>query len=187
AAARLDDVLNLIPARIATLSLVAGAVLVGESARGALAILRRDRGRTESPNAGWTMAAMAGALGVVLEKPGAYRLGDGALPAAAVDDHVVSERLLLVRLVSAKPLGAHVRTPDPEREPRGRVVVEARVEPVPRHQGQIVGRPHVLGARRHGAARGQARRGQDEVVPERGLGVRVAQPGLENLPGLEPE
>src|SRR5437899_1248565 len=61
----------------------AGAVLVGESARGALAILRRDRGRTESPNAGWTMAAMAGALGVVLEKPGAYRLGDGALPVAA--------------------------------------------------------------------------------------------------------
>ena len=83
AAARLDDVLNLIPARIATLSLVAGAVLVGENARGALAILRRDRGRTEIPNAGWTMAAMAGALGVVLEKPGAYRLGDGALPVAA--------------------------------------------------------------------------------------------------------
>jgi adenosylcobinamide-phosphate synthase len=38
--------------------------------------------RTASPNAGWTMAAMAGALGVVLEKPGAYRLGAGALPHA---------------------------------------------------------------------------------------------------------
>ncbi len=83
AAARLDDVLNLMPARIAALSLVAGAALVGENARGALAILRRDRGGTASPNAGWTMAAMAGALGVVLEKPGAYRLGDGALPVAA--------------------------------------------------------------------------------------------------------
>jgi adenosylcobinamide-phosphate synthase len=82
-AARLDDVLNLIPARIAALSLVAGAALVGEDARGAMAILRRDRGRTASPNAGWTMAAMAGALGVVLEKPGVYRLGDGALPVAA--------------------------------------------------------------------------------------------------------
>ena len=82
-AARLDDLLNLIPARIAALSLVAGAALAGESARGAVAILRRDRGRTQSPNAGWTMAAMAGALAVVLEKPGAYRLGDGALPVAA--------------------------------------------------------------------------------------------------------
>jgi len=82
-AARLDDALNLIPARIAALSLVAAAALVGEHASGALAILRRDRGRTQSPNAGWTMAAMAGALGVVLEKPGAYRLGDNALPVTA--------------------------------------------------------------------------------------------------------
>ena len=36
------------------------------------------RGRTESPNAGWTMAAMAGGLGVTLEKVGHYRLGDPA-------------------------------------------------------------------------------------------------------------
>jgi len=79
-AARLDDLLNFLPARIAGLSLVAGAALAGESARGALAILRRDRCRTESPNAGWTMAAMAGALSVVLEKPTVHRLGAGALP-----------------------------------------------------------------------------------------------------------
>ena len=79
-AARLDDMLNFVPARIAGLSLVAGAALAGESARGALAILRRDRYRTESPNAGWTMAAMAGALSVVLEKPTVHRLGAGALP-----------------------------------------------------------------------------------------------------------
>jgi adenosylcobinamide-phosphate synthase len=83
ATARLDDVMNLIPARLAALALIAGAALVGERGLGALAILRRDRGRTQSPNAGWTMAAMAGALGVVLEKPGAYRLGDGRLPVAA--------------------------------------------------------------------------------------------------------
>ena len=79
-AARLDDLLNFVPARIAGLSLVAGAALAGESARGALAILRRDRCRTESPNAGSTMAAMAGALSVVLEKPTIHRLGAGALP-----------------------------------------------------------------------------------------------------------
>src|SRR5262249_59898270 len=80
-AARLDDVLNVIPARLAGLSLVVGATLKGESPLGAAKALWRDRRRTASPNAGWTMAAMAGALGVTLEKPGAYRLGAGALPA----------------------------------------------------------------------------------------------------------
>jgi adenosylcobinamide-phosphate synthase len=82
-AARLDDLLNLIPARLAGLSIVAGAGLAGESASGALACVRRDCCRTASPNAGWTMSAMAGALGVLLEKPGAYRLGAGDLPSAA--------------------------------------------------------------------------------------------------------
>jgi adenosylcobinamide-phosphate synthase len=79
-AARLDDLLNLIPARLAGLSVVAGAALAGESASGAFAALRRDRRQTASPNAGWTMSAMAGALGVLLEKLGAYRLGAGDLP-----------------------------------------------------------------------------------------------------------
>ena len=91
-AARLDDIFNLIPARLAALSLVAGALLVGESSRGALARLLIDRRRTASPNAGWTMAAMAGALGVRLEKPGAYRLGAGELP--VVEDVDRSLRVL---------------------------------------------------------------------------------------------
>ena len=38
----------------------------------------RDHGKTESPNAGWTMSGMAGALGVELEKADHYRLGDAA-------------------------------------------------------------------------------------------------------------
>jgi len=80
-AARLDDLFNLVPARLAAASLVAAAWLAGGDARRALMTMRRDHGRTASPNAGWTMAAMAGALGVALEKPGAYRLGDGRLPA----------------------------------------------------------------------------------------------------------
>ena len=82
-AARLDDLLNWIPARLAGWSLVAGAALVGESAARAASVMRRDRDRTASPNSGWTMAAMAGALGLTLEKPGAYRLGDGPRPAVA--------------------------------------------------------------------------------------------------------
>ncbi|MBI2526165.1 MAG: cobalamin biosynthesis protein CobD [Candidatus Rokubacteria bacterium] len=80
AAARLDDLLNLIPARLAAAALVAGAWCAGQSARPAWATLRRDGGLTASPNAGRTMAAMAGALGVTLAKPGHYRLGAGPAP-----------------------------------------------------------------------------------------------------------
>ena len=80
ASARLDDLLNLAPARItAVLLLLAGGVL-GHDARSGWRILRRDGARTESPNAGWPMAAMAGLLGVALEKPGHYRLGDDHEP-----------------------------------------------------------------------------------------------------------
>jgi adenosylcobinamide-phosphate synthase len=81
AAARLDDAANLIPARI-TAALIVAAAALWRRAGCAWRILVRDGGRTESPNAGRPMAAMAGLLGVVLDKPGHYRLGDGAPPGA---------------------------------------------------------------------------------------------------------
>ncbi len=82
-AARLDDAANVIPARLTALLLVGAAALLGEDAPRALATIRRDARATESPNAGWPMAAVAGALGVELEKIGHYRLGaGGALPDA---------------------------------------------------------------------------------------------------------
>jgi len=85
-AARTDDVLNLVPARASAVAIVAAAWLCGTGA-GAWRSLRRDGRRTESPNAGWPMAAAAGALDVWLEKPGHYRLGDGAAPdVAAIRD-----------------------------------------------------------------------------------------------------
>ncbi len=93
AAARLDDLLNLVPARLAALALVAGARVAADGRR-ALRIARRDHSLTASPNAGWTIAAMAGALGVVLEKPGAYRLGEGRPPTDA--DIGVSLRVVAV-------------------------------------------------------------------------------------------
>jgi adenosylcobinamide-phosphate synthase len=81
ASARLDDLLNLLPARLSALLLVAGsALLPGQRVAGAWRIMWRDHGRTESPNAGWTMSGMAGALGVELEKVGHYRLGDPTRP-----------------------------------------------------------------------------------------------------------
>jgi adenosylcobinamide-phosphate synthase len=77
ASARLDDLVNLIPARLTALLLIlSSALLPGQRATGAWRIMWRDHRRTESPNAGWTMSGMAGALGVQLEKVGHYRLGD---------------------------------------------------------------------------------------------------------------
>jgi adenosylcobinamide-phosphate synthase len=75
-AARLDSVANFIPARIAALLIVLTAGIRKRNASGAWRIMRRDRRKTESPNAGWTMSAIAGALGVQLEKVGYYKLGD---------------------------------------------------------------------------------------------------------------
>ena len=75
ASARLDDMLNLIPARLsALLLLLAGALSGCPTGQGWRTALREHR-ITASPNAGWTIAAMAGLLSVSLEKPGHYRLG----------------------------------------------------------------------------------------------------------------
>ncbi|MCY4365373.1 MAG: adenosylcobinamide-phosphate synthase CbiB [Chloroflexi bacterium] len=80
-AARVDDLVNLVPARMTALLLGLGSlVLPGQRAGEAFRVMWRDHGRTSSPNAGWTMAGMAGALGVELEKEGHYRLGDATRP-----------------------------------------------------------------------------------------------------------
>jgi len=77
APARLDDVANLLPARLGAACLVAAAALTGDDAANALRVWRRSHSTTASPNAGHPMSAAAGALRVALEKPGHYRLGDG--------------------------------------------------------------------------------------------------------------
>ena len=75
ASARLDDVVNLVLARLgAILILGAGALCrlpVGRGWNGAW----KGRHLTESPNAGWTIGAISGLLGAALEKPGYYRIG----------------------------------------------------------------------------------------------------------------
>lgn len=71
-AARVDDVLSWIPARIA-------ALLLAAAARGLpLMRLREDANRTPSPNGGWPMAAAALALDIRLGKPGVYVLNANA-------------------------------------------------------------------------------------------------------------
>jgi adenosylcobinamide-phosphate synthase len=79
-AARLDDILNYVPARISGVIMIISACPAKMNARRSWSIVLRDHAKTESPNAGWTMAAVAGALGVQLEKPGYYILGDDVSP-----------------------------------------------------------------------------------------------------------
>jgi adenosylcobinamide-phosphate synthase len=88
-AARLDDVLNFIPARLAALMITAAAVFM-KGYRRAWRTALSEHGKTESPNAGWPMAAMAGALGVRLEKAGHYVLGEGntALARESIGDAI---------------------------------------------------------------------------------------------------
>ncbi len=75
-AARLDSAANYIPARITALIIILSAWVCRKNASAAWRTMLRDRKNTESPNAGWTMSAIAGALGVQLEKVGYYKLGD---------------------------------------------------------------------------------------------------------------
>lgn len=95
AAARLDDVMNLLPARLAGLCIVVAA-LIGRGRAAAAAAwrtMRRDARKHRSPNAGWPEAAMAGALGLALAGPRHYPLltvddpwiGDGRTDADVSD------------------------------------------------------------------------------------------------------
>jgi adenosylcobinamide-phosphate synthase len=74
--ANLDTIANYIPARLTAYLMVAASFLLGENWRESWRILQRDKGKTASINAGWTISAMAGALNIQLEKQGYYVLGD---------------------------------------------------------------------------------------------------------------
>jgi adenosylcobinamide-phosphate synthase len=80
-AARADDLLSWLPARLTAL------VLMPPSLR---ALLREAR-RTPSPNSGWPMAAMALRLGVRLIKPGVYTLHAAGRPVEAGDLHAARD------------------------------------------------------------------------------------------------
>jgi adenosylcobinamide-phosphate synthase len=88
-AARVDDVANFIPARLAALAIVLAAAITHSDGWGALHEWRRDHDHHDSPNAGHPEAAMAGALGVTLGGVNMYEgvphrkplIGAGARPA----------------------------------------------------------------------------------------------------------
>ena len=79
-ASRLDDVLNFIPARLTALLLVLATFLSRRDGRTSWQVALNEHAKTESPNAGWPMAAVAGALNVQLEKTGHYKLGETSAP-----------------------------------------------------------------------------------------------------------
>jgi adenosylcobinamide-phosphate synthase len=72
AAARLDDLLNLVPARLAGILIALAAPVARGSIVTSLKTMRRDARRHRSPNAGWPESAMAGALGIALAGPRRY-------------------------------------------------------------------------------------------------------------------
>jgi adenosylcobinamide-phosphate synthase len=87
-AARLDDVANFIPARITGIIMVLATGICERNTSQAWHIMLRDHKKTQSPNAGWTMSAIAGALEIQLEKVGHYQLGDNhrSLSVETIDD-----------------------------------------------------------------------------------------------------
>ncbi len=77
--ANCDKILNYLPARITALVMILAAALVGADWKNSLVTMRKDGPKTSSPNAGYPMAAMAGALGTRFEKIDHYALGTGTM------------------------------------------------------------------------------------------------------------
>ncbi len=74
--ANCDKVLNFVPSRLTSVIMILASMLVGGNWKHSLEIIKRDGSKTESLNAGYPMAAMAGALCVKFEKLDHYTLGD---------------------------------------------------------------------------------------------------------------
>lgn len=79
--ARLDTAANYMPARVTAFLMVVSARILRADWKNSLQVLQRDHDKTFSPNAGYPMAAVAGALRIRLEKIGHYALGDAQEPA----------------------------------------------------------------------------------------------------------
>jgi adenosylcobinamide-phosphate synthase len=109
ASARLDDLVNFIPARLAGVGLVASALLCGLDWRGAWRIYRRDRKNHASPNSGHPEAAAAGALGLQLGGGSSYfgqpvtkpTMGDGLGEPRALHILAVNRLVLTLTVVVA--------------------------------------------------------------------------------------
>ena len=116
AAAKLDDIANYLPSRIAALLWVAAAALTGNDARSAWRIWRRDRRNHASPNSAQTESACAGALNVQLAGPAYYfgeyypkpTIGDAVRPIEP-EDIRRADRMMYAESLLALALGLLIR------------------------------------------------------------------------------
>jgi len=91
--AKCDTVLNYAPSRLTGLVMILGALILGYNWKESLYIMRRDSRKLESPNAGFPMAALAGALGTRLEKMNYYTIGNGSIE--FTKSHIISAVTLM--------------------------------------------------------------------------------------------
>jgi len=114
-AARLDDVLNLIPARLTGLFLVLAALFTPTAnAAKAFRAMMRDSGKHKSMNAGWPEAAMAGALNIALAGPRRYAntvvkdpwMGDGTAKVKIKDIERALYMYTVASLINVAWIGA---------------------------------------------------------------------------------
>ena len=87
-AATCDSILNYIPSRLTGLIMIISAAILQNNWKESYKIMIRDGKKTESPNAGYPMAALAGALETKFEKINHYKLGDGEI--ILTNEHVHS-------------------------------------------------------------------------------------------------
>ena len=115
--AKLDDVANYIPSRLAGLLWVAAAAFTHNDAKGAWKIWRRDRRNHASPNSAQTESACAGALGVQLAGPAYYfgeyyakpTIGDALRPIEP-EDILRANQMMYVASAFALAWGVAIRT-----------------------------------------------------------------------------
>jgi len=96
-AATCDSILNYIPSRLTGLVMILSAAILQNNWRESYKIMMRDGKKTESHNAGYPMAALAGALETKFEKINYYKLGDGEI--TLTKEHVMSA-ITMMKLTS---------------------------------------------------------------------------------------
>ena len=96
-AANSDKILNYIPSRLTGLIMILGSLILRTDWRRSYQIMIRDSSKLQSPNAGYPMAALAGALNTTFEKINNYKIGDGNVE---LDTSHIKSSIALMKITS---------------------------------------------------------------------------------------